>query len=105
MDLSETKNLSVTELDEPAKLMLDTADLIERRGWCQNHYQSEDGRLCILGAMKTIERISMHGTTRVITAACERLARHLPTHAWVWQDQAGCTKEEVVAKLRAVALS
>jgi hypothetical protein len=32
------------------KLLLDAADLIEKKGWCRNAYQTH-GRYCVVGAM------------------------------------------------------
>lgn len=104
MDESVIKHLKPT-VRSVSELLLAAADLIEKRGWCQNDYRSEDGRLCLLGAMKTVEDVNMYATTWAVNEAVDRLYREIGERAWVWQDQKGRTQAEVVAKLRAVALA
>lgn len=100
----------VKELDEAGKLLLKAADVIERLGWCQNNLQSPDGRVCFAGAMK----LASYGTIwpegpgaiqPTMEAAWTRFERFVGTdRASKWNDADGRTQDEVVAKLRAVAL-
>lgn len=111
MNMSETKNLRVTHepavLDEPSKLLLKAAALIERVGWCQNSLRSKDGAVCMEGALAT----ALGGSTKynlldggIGEQTWKRLQRNLGTSPWLWNDQKSNTQDEVVAKLRAVAL-
>ena len=117
MDLSETKNLPKNDytpagLDGPSKLLLRAASLIERDGWCQNTLTSPDGRMCLIGAVhyanvgRKIYQDAEDGVvwTDLSTEAITRVDRALKMSAHLWNDDAGRTKEEVVSKLRAVAL-
>lgn len=90
-----------------AKALLKGAALIEERGWCQGDYQSE-GRLCVLGAIKVAVGKEPDGDEdtdpivfRAKKAMCASVGIGL-IHEW--NDDPARTKEEVVAKLRAVAL-
>lgn len=111
MDMSETKSLGTThesaKLDEASKLLLKAADLIERRGWCQNHYASQDGRLCYLGALKTVLGVPLDGVSHpLIGEAGLRMSKAVGRPCvWQWNDDTGRTQEEVVSKMRAVALA
>lgn len=97
------------QLDEASKLLLKAASIIEERGWCQHNLQSSDGRLCLEGAISFAYYGHAMGAfcdpaTRVAfdrMAAATSKDREAPHH---WNDDKGRTKEEVVAKLRAVAL-
>lgn len=112
MDLSEIKNLPKTDhtpavLDEPAKLLLKAADLIEKHGlWCGGY---EGGRCILTGLIDAEGRttsLGRHGNT-----AFERVTQALGVkgrldesgEVYNWNDRH--SKEAVVAKLRAVALS
>jgi hypothetical protein len=87
-------------LDEPAKLLMKAADLIEKHGWCQGRWRATDGRLCLRGA------IINSGSHQVAFAAIHRVDAAIggPYTSVGWNDTMGRTKEEVVAKLRSVAL-
>jgi hypothetical protein len=107
MDHSEVKHLpkvdhTPAELDAASKLLLKAADYVEKNGWCQHELQSGDGRVCIVGALSAVaDEIFLVGTH---SAAWTRLQKALNKMAGTWNDTQGRTKEEVVAKLRAVAL-
>ena len=105
MDHSEVKHLpkvdhSPADLDATAKTILMAASLIEERGWCQGEY-SRNGRLCMLGAIRVAE-----GSDDDASGAVARLRASMNVKfPHEWNDDPKRTKEEVVAKLRAVALS
>lgn len=89
-------------VDADGEVLRRAADIIERRGWCQNDYQ-DGAAVCILGAL----RLAITGNTdnhsdRVHNPA-ERLAKNLGQAPWVWNDEPGRTKEEVIAALRSAA--
>lgn len=114
MDHSEVKHLPKTdhtpaELDEASLLLLKTAGVIEERGWCQNSYGDKQGRLCILGAMRVALKLPLRDFCGAIPPAgdeaMDRLSRHIGNRPHKWNDAQGRTQAEVVAKLRAVALS
>lgn len=98
----------VKELDDASKLLLKAAAVIEDRGWCQWSYESLDGRVCLLGALKVAaggspnddeDEDSVVGIAkRAMAGAVGKVFVHS------WNDHPNRTKEEVVAKLRAVAL-
>ena len=95
----------LSPLDEASKLLLKAADLIEERGWCQNTYTSPKGRLCILGALKTAQGVEFVGESNpTVLQASKRFGAVVGGRTYQWNDVPGRTKEEVVAKLRAVAL-
>ena len=94
-------------LDEESRLLLRAAEVIEHRGWCQNEYTTSDGRLCVLGAVKTARGLSPRDdedADDLVEKACERLYNAVGNRVHLWNDRPGRTQDEVVAKLRAVAL-
>lgn len=108
MDLSEAKHLpkidlTPAELDEPAKLMLRAAAVIERDGLWRGGLGG--GGQCIVTAMA-----GEAGLGDVCQQAQKRIAATLPNPGglyyadliYQWNDSH--TQAEVVAKLRAVAL-
>lgn len=103
MDHSETKYLprvdhAPAELDDASKILLKAAALIEESGWCQNA-MFDKGRMCALGAIGTAGRYQQSAYD-----ARDRLQSALHAGVGAWNDVDGRTKDEVVAKLRAVAL-
>ena len=109
MDHSEVKHLpkvdhTPAELDEPAKLLLKAADLIERQGWIQHECQNEGG-YCVQGAIKAVSPVyDWFGTAA--HAGYKRLRAAVDQGGGVigWNDQRERTQAEVVSKMRAVAL-
>jgi hypothetical protein len=98
---------SDSTLDDASKLLLKAAALIEERGWCQREQESDDGRLCALGALHYADGNRPYdGVSKLGQKARNRLCRAIGTDrvGSQWNDVPGRTKEEVVAKLRAVAL-
>src|SRR5437867_3333049 len=112
MDHSEVKHLpkvdhTPAELDDASKLLLAAAAIIERQGWCQCFIGTFGGQLCIEGALNVArgrEPIAMLEGNEVTLEALLRVNKAVGASAFHWNDTPGRTKDEVVAKLRAVAL-
>jgi hypothetical protein len=112
MDHSEVKHLpkvdhTPAELDAASRLLLRTAEVIERQGWCQCYIGIANGQVCLEGALmiaagKTPESVIIPNT--VAGEAVSRVRASVGMGAYQWNDKPGRTKEEVIAKLRAVAL-
>jgi hypothetical protein len=112
MDHSEVKHLKVDHtpavLDELSVRLLKAASHIEDHGWCQNTVRTTEGRVCVAGAIFAVTnndanpdplRNCMFAAFRV-AIGCAPDGGGIPN----WNDQPGRTKDEAVAKLRAVAL-
>lgn len=105
----EEKKQGEVELDAANQLLLKAASVLEKRGlW--KHWFAEPGgiRLCMIGAL----RVAQHGKPEVANYGVGDIARRRlraklgPDDAPAqWNDEPERTKEEVVAMLRAVALS
>lgn len=94
------------ELDATAQLLLKAADLIERDGWGEGDC-IEHG-YCIYAALVKADDPKAFNTARA-SAAGWRLVKALGLHRisdlFHWNDAPERTAAEVIAKLRAVALS
>ncbi len=96
----------VRELDSASTLLLKAADVIERQGWCQNYIGTYHGQVCLEGALNVAAgRDPKRDLVGVVGVAAHRIRRAVGKCAYHWNDAPGRTKDEVVAKLRAVALS
>ncbi len=132
MDHSEVKHLpkvdhAPAELDEPSRLLLKAADMIEQRGLkkgslCDDALAKGDaqGALCFRGALNTAmsgNAICWEGWDSDGPAfeAERRMAVALGLKACIfsgdkalsipeWNNASARTKEQVIAKMRAVAL-
>lgn len=108
MDLSETKNLATHEpntLDEASKLLLKAADRLENGGWKQHCYGDLHGTgpVCMEGALLSEDMASF---THHFAEAARRIQKAIGSvHVPAWNDHPLRTQAEVVAKLRAAALS
>jgi hypothetical protein len=100
----EEKKPGETEIDEAGKILLDTADYIERHGWCQNVYQNGLGNVCIMGALSRIVHRPVQLPEGRIMEILPRLTKYLGvTRVDSWNDAPGRTKEQVVDALRGAA--
>lgn len=110
MFVEHKEAVEITE--QPAKLlewqtlMLKAAGILEDRGWCQNDYRVGE-RLCLLGALKVAAGVPpedghYHDAVGVACLQLSSSIGHWCVHGW--NDELGRTQDEVVAKLRAVAL-
>lgn len=103
----KTQGEVVRELDDAAKILLKAADLIEQRGHCKNAYQSMDGRLCALGAIRVASGFDANSLScySVVNTPAMRVALAVDDSVHFWNDEPERTAAEVVATLRSVALS
>lgn len=108
MDLSETKNLPATdyapaELDAPSKVLLGPALAIERDGWFPGDLENNCEARC---AWTGITDAAGSGSSDLAHEAGMRFASALGfshiSQIFSWNDSK--SKEQVLAKLRAVAL-
>lgn len=96
------------EMDKVSLVILKAADLIEEFGWVQGtaYGYGEDlnrSPMCMFGALRRADRASNFD---VCNEAVERVNRAVGGRFMAnWNDVPGRTKAEVIAKLRAVALS
>lgn len=96
------------ELDEASRIMLAAADVIERQGWCQLYVGDCAGPVCMEGALAIASGRTPNAILEclpVTSEALRRIRKAVGEDAFRWNDMPRRTKEEVVAKLRAVALS
>lgn len=114
MDHSEVKHLpkvdhTPADLDEPAKLLLKAAALIEDRGLERVGYESKSGCLCVMGAIAIAAcGTSKGGVSGSGDDACEAWRRTRVVDgevAFHWIQRAEVTPAMVVAHLRSVALA
>lgn len=85
-------------------LLLNAADLIERRGFCQGTRQDGSGQLCILGAISVAHNgdpYSQYSTDPAGELVRAQLGGKSPAP---WNNEPGRTKEEVVEAVRTAAL-
>jgi hypothetical protein len=73
--------------------LLAAADLLRERGWCQNQFMDDDGRICLMSALSIVP-----ASARVIMMV------HLVTNdATAWNDMEGRTKDDVLNLLEGLA--
>lgn len=89
---------------ETADILEKAAEVLDARGWCQGHYQDDQGQLCAVGAI----RVATWGTARwdhsnaveylASRMAQEAMSAHLGVEdiAVGWNDRPGRTKDEVI---------
>lgn len=105
MDESVQKHLK-PKLDDASRLLLKAADLIEREGWGDGDCK-ERGYCAYAALVKADDPDAI--STSLSRDAAMRFSRSLGfmgavTPIFRWNDSPERTKEEVVAKMRAVAL-
>jgi hypothetical protein len=88
------------ELDDVSKALLAAADYIDKNGWIQEYLGSDVGPVCALGGIY----YANYGRTGIYCDAAGRVMESVGGRLDSWNDQPGRTKDEVVSKLRAVAL-
>lgn len=97
------------KLDDASKVLLKAADMIERNGWCQgaaylDFVKGSKGPMCMYGAIWAANDDDPTGKFEALKAAEGRVNEACGTFMAKWNDKSGRTKDEVLAKLRAVAL-
>ena len=89
------------ELDEASHLLLEAANRIRRRGWCQHRPSDFWGRMCIMGAVYNVKRhvdyIHMKYDNPIANEAQRRLNNM--GYDYTWNDKLGRTKAEVIDAL------
>lgn len=105
--------------------LLDAAERIRQRGWCQRQFSDLDGRVCAIGSIAnfnangTIDQlnpctnlISAAGKTAIIKLSKYLLnGRSQSFREWpgaiisIWNDEPGRTAEEVIAAFEGAARS
>jgi hypothetical protein len=109
MDHSEVKHLpkvdhTPAELAGWQRVMLKASDIIDERGLCKESYSGSRG-YCIYGALYAAADLTpMDAMNEALNEARRILLNKLPDTIICWNDHKDRTKDEVVAKLRAVAL-
>lgn len=81
------------------RVLWDAADLIDENGWIQHKKRTKNG-YCIIGAICEVDA-SDNSCLLAEAKFCDVVG---VLYAEVWNDKRGRTKEEVVAKLREIAL-
>jgi hypothetical protein len=95
-------------------VLLESADYIERVGWCQRAELNENGQVCAIGGVfysgeegYRLEAIYKEVITKFgeyINAYCGGSNMYGgPLDVALWNDRGGRTKEEVVSAMRACA--
>lgn len=111
-----------TVLEPWQQLLLDGADYIEKHGWCQHALRTNEGRVCVRGALVSaigdtesfvyfisLDRLLTDTQAAMVHAADDALCRAVgdgSSHsAPLWNNAPERTAAEVVAKMREVALA
>lgn len=108
-------------LDEQSRILLRAADLLEKHGLAKHCQRDSEGRMCMAGAIIvaaggtpetfyswTGDALGSCYPSRAAWEAAMRVIKGLPGCTYGpanWNNAPERTKDEVVAKLRAVALS
>lgn len=89
----------------PAEVLRKAADVIREQGHCKGVYSTEDGRVCVYGAINTAAGHwpVFEGDDYVVDTACRTLMRHLDYDVVYWNDAPERTAEEVIAALEKAA--
>lgn len=83
------------------QVLLEAADLIEEKGWCQGMYNNRSGAMCMMGAIINAGRRHEHRyTSRAHLRLIEAVGGVAPV---LWNDAPERTQEEVVSALRKAA--
>jgi|SRR5882672_5091293 len=98
------------QLTEHGKIYLDAANLLEKKGWCQNQASDPFNRVCMAEALHRAtygsqESVNMNtvSDTRAWKLPYEALTKFIGRDAIRWNDTIGRTKAEVIEKLREAA--
>ena len=90
----------VVVLEPWRQALLDAANIIRERGWCQRTVETKDGRVCIMGAFRHLHGHIPHN---ILDVAKDTFASHLGMPIALWNDKRTTTKELVLQTLEAVA--
>lgn len=100
--LYDAKRWDKPVVDEVGAVLLEAAEIIKFRGWCQFNFESSAGSVCAVGAIE----IAADGELHLVAEACTRLAAFI-NHQNVpqWNDGKHQSMANVVASIRAAANS
>jgi hypothetical protein len=93
------------KVDAIGSVLLAAADIIERRGWCNDGPVGPRGEVCLLVAISdTMPGPWSHEKDRLREAVCAQLRRHIDHMAIIeWNETVCESKEEAIAMLREAA--
>lgn len=105
---------AVKELTDAQKVLLDAADLVEKRGLAKYTQQDDLGRVCLHGAISIAATGETFRVTPAYQAASAAMYRYLQStgqgkylqgkmHCAEWNNRPERTQEEVAAALRGAA--
>lgn len=95
-------------------LILKAAEIIEKKGWVQNHLY-EEGSFCTVGALLKADGVPVKDIKDEffnVSRACEIAQSKITDHLWTvyddqnietWNDSPGQTADKVVGVLREIA--
>ncbi len=98
------------QLTEHGKIYLEAANLLEKKGWCQNHSSNKFDQICLAEALHR----SVYGSQEMVNTTTvsdkwawrpylHALSKFIGEDAIGWNDTPGRTKAEVIEKLREAA--
>jgi hypothetical protein len=79
--------------NEVSSQLLAAADLLRERGWCQNQYIDDEGRICLMSALSLVP-----ASVRVLV-----MVHHATNGTTTWNDIPGRTKDDVLDLLEGLA--
>ncbi len=102
------------DLSDNGKVLMDAANYLDEHGWCRGAAVKEDGSVCFYGAIAAVIG-SLDISALRIDRASPNFSRFLSIQALIdteyfvngaatWNDRMAQSKEQVVAKLRELAL-
>jgi hypothetical protein len=103
---TETIAETPVKLEPWQQRLLDAANIIRKRGWCQGHYQGHNESVCIVGAIHIASSGSIHKSCldRINEVVISKLTARLDGRSPIaWNDKQGRTKDEVLDLLESVA--
>src|SRR5882672_8803346 len=100
--LYDTKN----DLSQDSQDLLNAADYIDQKGWCQKKTHDPNGEVCLWGSLLAVtEGLDKYYHTAPRAAKLYNMViEHLGTRPDRWNDDPVRTKTEVTALLRNLAL-
>jgi hypothetical protein len=94
-DPKEAETKPEVQLEPWRQHLLDAAQYIREHGWCQRTIRDEEGRVCLIGALQSVEGWE----NSVAPTMLRRIISCIPS----WNNAPGRTKEEVIAALEGAA--
>ncbi len=98
------------QLTEHGKIYLEAANLLEKKGWCQNHSSNIFDQICLAEALHrsvygSQESVNMNKVSdvRAWNPSFVALSKFIGEDVIRWNDTHGRTKAEVIEKLREAA--